>query len=100
MSESKKNKNSVTQEPKYGKVIVAVDGLSLSFSIVLAVLIGIGVGIGLKKLTGWSWILWLGVFWGVCAACYNVYLAYKRQQKAMDELQNDPKYKEYKDLKN
>lgn len=86
----------LTQEPKYGKVVSAVEGLSLGFSIVLAILIGIGLGIGLKKLTGWSWMLWLGVFWGVSAACYNVYLAYKRQQKAMEELQNDPKYKEYK----
>lgn len=97
MSEKKQAKILVTQEPKYGKVVSAIDGLSLGFSMVLAVLIGVGVGIGLKKLTGWEWILWLGVFWGVCAACYNVYLAYKKQQKAMDELQNDPKYREYQD---
>ncbi len=98
MSEEKKAP--VTQEPKYGKVVSAIDGLSLGFSMVLAVLIGIALGIGLKKLTDWDWILWLGVFWGVCAACYNVYLAYKKQQKAMDELQNDPKYREYKDFEN
>ena len=98
MSEEKKAP--VTQEPKYGKVVSAIDGLSLGFSMVLAVLIGIALGIGLKKLTDWDWILWLGVFWGVCAACYNVYLAYKKQQKAMNELQNDPKYREYKDFEN
>lgn len=98
MSEEKKAP--VTQEPKYGKVVSAIDGLSLGFSMVLAVLIGIALGIGLKKLTDWDWILWLGVFWGICAACYNVYLAYKKQQKAMDELQNDPKYREYKDFEN
>ena len=98
MSEEKKAP--VTQEPKYGKVVSAIDGLSLGFSMVLAVLIGIALGIGLKKLTDWDWTLWLGVFWGVCAACYNVYLAYKKQQKAMDELQNDPKYREYKDFEN
>lgn len=95
MSEKNRNQNPVTQEPKYGKVVSAIDGLSLGLSMVLAVLIGVGIGIGLKKLTGWDWILWLGVFWGVCAACYNVYLAYKKQQKAMDELQKDPKYREY-----
>lgn len=88
----------VTQQPKFGKMVAAVDGLSLGFSIVLAVLIGIGIGIGLERWTGWKWLFWLGVFWGVCAACYNVYLAYRRQQKAMDELQNDPKYREYEDL--
>lgn len=88
----------VTQEPKYGKVVSAIDGLSLGFSIVIAVLIGIGLGIGMKKLTGWNWIFWLGVFWGVGGACYNFYLAYKKQQKAMNELQNDPKYKEYQNF--
>ncbi|WP_034584042.1 AtpZ/AtpI family protein [Helicobacter pametensis] len=96
--DKERSKRPVTQEPKYGKVISAVDTLSLGFSMVLAVLIGIGVGIGLKKLSGWEWILWLGVFWGVAAACYNIYLAYKKQQKAMDELQNDPKYREYHKL--
>ncbi|ANV97690.1 hypothetical protein BBW65_02215 [Helicobacter enhydrae] len=88
----------ITREPKYGKVVSAISGLSLGVSMVIAVLLGVGLGIWLKSLTGWGWILWLGVLWGVGGAIYNVYLAYKKQQKAMEDLQNDPKYKEYKEL--
>lgn len=88
----------VTREPKYGRVVSAVSGLSLGISMVVAVLLGIGIGMWLKSLTGYAWVLWLGVFWGVGGAIYNLYLAYKRQQKEMDELQNDPKYREYQDI--
>lgn len=95
---SEKKLKPITREPKYGKVVSAVSGLSLGISMVIAILLGVGLGIWLKSLTGWGWILWLGVFWGVGAACYNVYLAYQRQQRAMDELQSDPKYREYKDF--
>ncbi|RDU69082.1 hypothetical protein CQA62_04430 [Helicobacter cholecystus] len=88
----------VTREPKYGRVVSAVSGLSLGFSIIIAILLGVGIGMWLKRLTGWNWILWLGVFWGIGGACYNLYLAYRKQQKEMDELQNDPKYREYKEI--
>lgn len=96
--EERTHLQSVTREPKYGRVVSTVSGLSLGFSIVIAILIGTGIGMWLKNLTGWNWILWLGVFWGVGGACYNIYLIYKKQQKEMNELQNDPKYREYKDI--
>lgn len=93
-----KHLDSVTREPKYGRVVSAVSGLSLGISIVIAVLIGVGLGILMKKWSGWGWTLWLGVFWGVGGAIYNLYLAYQKQQKEMNELQNDPKYREYQDI--
>ncbi len=80
-------------EPKYKKFISAVDGLSLGISIVVAVLIGIGLGIFMKNLFGYGWLLWLGVFWGVAGAILNIYKAYEKQKKSLDELANDPKYR-------
>lgn len=79
-------------EPKLKKVVEAADGLSLGISIVVAVLIGVGLGLGLKQLFGYTWLLWLGVFWGVGAAILNVYIAYKKQKKSLDELAHDPRY--------
>ena len=43
---------------------------------VVAVAIGVGAGLLLKKWTGYSYTLWIGVFWGVSAAILNVYKAY------------------------
>lgn len=84
-------------EPKYRKFISAVDGLSLGISIVVAVLIGIGVGIFMKNIFGYWWLLWLGVFWGVGGAILNIYKAYKKQKRSLDELASDPKYRYKKD---
>ena len=83
------NKN---KEPKLKKVVEAADGLSLGISMVVAVLIGVGIGMGLQKLTGAWWTLWIGVFIGVAAAILNVYKAYAKQKKSLDELANDPRY--------
>jgi F0F1-type ATP synthase assembly protein I len=80
------------EEPKLKKVVDAADGLSLGISIVVAVLIGVGIGLGLKSLFGYTWLFWLGVFWGIAAAILNVYKAYKKQKASLDELANDPKY--------
>jgi len=80
------------EDPKFKKVVEAADGLSLGLSIVIAVLIGIGLGYGMRKLFGYEWLFWLGVFWGVAAAILNIYKAYKKQKKELDELANDPKY--------
>jgi F0F1-type ATP synthase assembly protein I len=63
----------------------ALSGLSLGISMVVAVFIGVGIGYGLKLLTGINWLFWLGVFWGVLAAILNVYKAYKKLQRAMEE---------------
>ena len=83
------NKNEV---PKLKKVVDAADGLSLGISMVVAVLMGIGIGIGLQKLTGAWWTLWIGVFIGVGAAISNVYKAYAKQKRSLDELAKDPRY--------
>ncbi len=79
-------------EPRMKKVVDAADGLSLGISIVVAVLLGFGIGYGLKKLTGISWLLWVGVFWGVAGAVLNVYRAYRKQKDMYDELAKDPRY--------
>lgn len=78
------------------EIIKAADGLSLGISMVVAVIIGVGIGIGLQKITGITWLLWVGVGIGVAAAFLNVYKAYKEQQKSFDELKNDPRYKDLK----
>jgi F0F1-type ATP synthase assembly protein I len=82
----------MADEPKFKKIVGAADDLSLGISIVVAVLIGVGIGLGLQKLTGAAWTLWIGVFIGVAAAILNVYKAYAKQKKSLDELANDPRY--------
>ncbi len=80
------------EEAKLKKIVDAADGLSLGISMVVAVLIGVGIGIGLQKLTGAWWTLWIGVFIGVGAAILNVYKAYAKQKRSLDELAKDPRY--------
>ena len=87
-----------TDDPKLKKVVDAADGLSLGISMVVAVLIGVAIGLGLKNLTGMTWTLWIGVFIGVGAAVLNVYKAYAKQKKSLDELANDPRYTYKRDL--
>ena len=80
------------EEPKFKKVVDAADGLSLGISMVVAVIIGVGIGLGLRDLTGAWWTLWIGVFIGIGAAVSNVYKAYAKQKKSLDELAKDPRY--------
>jgi len=80
------------EEPKLKKIVDAADGLSLGISMVVAVLIGVAIGLGLQKLTGAMWTLWIGVFIGIAAAVLNVYKAYDKQKRSLDELANDPRY--------
>ena len=87
-----------TDDPKLKKVVDAADGLSLGISMVVAVLIGVAIGLGLKNLTGMTWTLWIGVFIGVGAAVLNVYKAYAKQKKSLDELATDPRYTYKRDL--
>ncbi len=83
----------IEQEPKFKKVILAANDLSLGISIVVAILLGVGVGFWLKNLFDTPWLLWLGVFWGVAAAILNIYKAYKKQVAEYDALKDDLRYK-------
>jgi len=80
------------EDPKLKKIVDAADGLSLGISMVVAVLIGVAIGLGLRNLTGAGWTLWIGVFIGVGAAILNVYKAYDKQKRSLDELADDPRY--------
>jgi len=84
--------NQEFEKPKHQDKIAALDNLSLGISIVAAIIIGFGIGYGLKQLTGYTWTLWLGISWGILAAIYNVYKAYKRAQKEFEGMENDPRY--------
>ena len=86
------------QKPRIKPIIEAADSLSLGISMVVAVLMGVGIGWLLKGLTGASWTLWIGVFIGVAAAFLNVYKAYSKQYKEMQELANQPRYAIKKEL--
>jgi len=85
------NKNT-EKRPKHQDKLSALDNLSLGISIVAAIAIGFAIGYGLKTWTGYTWTLWLGLFWGVAAAGLNIYKAYKRAQKEFEGLENDPRY--------
>ncbi|MDO7252896.1 AtpZ/AtpI family protein [Helicobacter cappadocius] len=80
------------EEPKFKKLILGANDLSLGISIVIAILLGIGVGWALQRFTGIAWLFWLGVAWGIGAAILNIYKAYKRVKKGLDEMAKDPKY--------
>jgi len=84
------------EEPKLKKIVTAADGLSLGISMVVAVLIGVGLGILMKNLFDIPWLFWVGVFWGIAAAILNVYKAYEKQKKSLDELAEDPRYRHRK----
>lgn len=89
MSEEKK-------QPKFKKVFEGAEQASLGISIVVAIVLGVLAGWGLVKLTGYKWLFAVGIIWGIGAAILNVLKAYQKQKRALDELQNDPKYKNYK----
>lgn len=78
------------------KIVRGADALSLGISIVVAILIGVGLGIWLKKLTGSTTIFIICVIFGILAAILNVYKSFKMLQNSLKELENDPKYKNYK----
>jgi len=84
------------EEPKLKKIVTAADGLSLGISMVVAILLGVGLGILMKNIFNTPWLFWVGVFWGVAAAILNVYKAYAKQKKSLDELADDPRYRHRK----
>lgn len=79
-------------KPKLSAFAEAASGLSLGISIVIAILLGVGFGLLLKSLFGISWLFWIGVFFGICAAILNVYKTYKMQMKSFRELEDSVKY--------
>ncbi len=83
--------------PKHRDKVEALDNMSLGISIVVAIALGVGIGLLLKSWTGYTWTLWIGVAYGIAAAISNVYKAYKRAKKGLDELANDPKYAHLKE---
>lgn len=83
----------INKKPKHQGKLQALDNMSLGISIVVAIVFGVGIGLLLKDWTGYTWTLWLGVFWGVAAAILNVYKAYAKAKKELDKLADDPKYK-------
>lgn len=80
------------EKPRIKPIIEGAESLSLGISIVVAVLIGVAIGLGLKKLTGITWLLWVGVAIGIAAAVMNVYKAYSKQYKEFEKLAKDPRY--------
>ncbi|MBD3841225.1 MAG: AtpZ/AtpI family protein [Campylobacterales bacterium] len=87
----------VNQTPKHKDKIEALDNMSLGISIVVAIALGVGLGLLLKSWTGYTWTLWIGVFYGIAAAILNVQKAYKRAKKDLDKLADDPKYAHLKE---
>ncbi len=90
--------NAQGKPPRFQKVVEGAYDLSLGISLIVAVALGYGIGYALKALTGVSWLLWLGIVWGVGAAFLNIYKAYKRHKKDLDELATNPRYNAQKYL--
>ena len=80
------------EKPKYRNVVEGIDALSLGISIVVAILLGVGIGLWLKNLFDAPWLLWLGVFWGVGGAVFNIYKAYKRELLEFEKIAQNPRY--------
>lgn len=78
------------------KVVRGANALSVGISIVVAILIGIGLGVWFKNLTGSNFALIFWVLIGIAAAFLNIYRAYKDLNADLTELENDPRYKNYK----
>ena len=94
----RESERNAEETPKVKKVIEGANDLSLGISMVVAVLIGVGLGWWMRDTFGHEWLFWLGVFWGVAAAVLNVYKAYKKQMRALKELENDPRYRNYRNV--
>ena len=78
------------------KVIRGAHVLSLGLSIVVAIAIGVFAGIYLEKLTGSRFVFYFCLAVGIAAAFLNIYKSFKMLNKELEELENDPRYKNYK----
>lgn len=81
----------MSEKPKYAKLIEGMDHLSLGISMVVAIGMGIGLGFLMRDWFGVSWLLWVGVFWGVGGAAMNVYKVYKKNVKSFENLSEEEK---------
>ncbi len=79
-------------KPRIKPIIEAADDLSLGISMVVAVLMGVGLGYLIRSITEIGWTFFIGVFVGVAAAILNVYKAYSKQYKVMQDLSKEPRY--------
>ena len=86
------------KKPRIKPIIEAADHLSLGISIVVAIAMGIGIGYLIRSMTDIGWTFFIGVFIGVAAAILNVYKAYSKQYKVMQELAKEPRYAAKKKL--
>ena len=89
----------MSEKPKYGKLIEGAEQLSLGISMVVAVALGAGAGFWMSRYFQMPWLLWLGIFWGVGGAILNVYKAYKKNLRSLDELKDDVRYQHYRHVK-
>lgn len=78
------------------KVVRGANALSVGISVVVAVLIGVFLGIYFRNLTGSNIAFVVCLLFGIAAAILNIYKAYKALSVDMKELENDPRYKNYK----
>lgn len=85
----------MSKKPKYGNLVEGAEQLSLGVSVVVAILMGIGIGMLMSDWFGIPWLLWVGLFWGVGGASLNIYKAYKKNIRSLDELKSDQRYKKY-----
>lgn len=92
MSNKPNEESKEERAPRIKPIIEAADTLSLGISMVVAVLMGVGIGWLLKSLTGIGWTFWIGVFIGIAAAFLNIYKAYSKQYKVMQDLAKEPRY--------
>ncbi|MEA1983891.1 MAG: AtpZ/AtpI family protein, partial [Campylobacterota bacterium] len=90
--------NEEDKKPRIKPIIEAADSLSLGISMVVAVLMGVGIGWLLRSLTDIYWTFFIGIFIGIAAAILNVYKAYSKQYKEMQELAKEPRYAIKKEL--
>ncbi len=78
------NKKSINSK----QTLQGLDNLSLGISMVVAIAIGVALGVWLQKLTGSVYMLFGGIVLGVLAAILNVYKAYKRLSKELENCDN------------
>lgn len=86
------SKKPLEEVPKLKPILRHVYDSSLGISMVVAVVLGFALGYLGFYLTGYRVAIFIGLAYGILAAILNVYKAYKRLHKDLEELKDDPKY--------